>query len=38
MFRKEIEGEVNILKTVHVRKILGKVKPSIDEKILKKYE
>lgn len=38
MFRMEIDGAENILKTVHVSEILERVKPSVDEKMLKKYE
>ena len=38
MFRREIDGAENILGTSHVSEIIGKVKPSVDEKMLKKYE
>jgi transitional endoplasmic reticulum ATPase len=38
MFRQEIEGAKNILGVAHVSEIIGKVKPSVDEKMLKKYE
>ena len=38
MFRMEIDGEENILKTDHLSKILERVRPSVDEKMLKKYE
>ena len=37
MFRMEIDGEENILKTDHLSKILERVRPSVNEKMLKKY-
>ena len=37
MFRREINGEENILKSGHVSEIIGQVKPSVNEKMLKKY-
>ena len=37
MFRREIEGTENILQTTHVSGILERVKPSVDDKMLKKY-
>lgn len=39
MFRREIEsGKEEILRTHDVFEVLGKVKPSVDEKMIKKYE
>lgn len=38
MFRKEIDGNETILKTANVKEILGQVKPSVDGKMLRKYE
>ncbi|HEC88671.1 MAG TPA: ATP-binding protein [Thermoplasmata archaeon] len=38
MFRREIEGKENILKTEYVIEIIDKIKPSVNEKMLKKYE
>lgn len=38
MFRREIEGGEELLRTDHVIEVISKVKPSIDEKMLKKYE
>jgi len=38
MFRKEIEGAENILDTFITLKIIDRIKPSVDEKMLKKYQ
>lgn len=38
MFRKEIEGKEELLRTEHILEILPQIKPSIDEKMLKRYE
>lgn len=38
MFRKEIEGTENILQIGHLQNIIKQVRPSVDEKMIKKYE
>lgn len=38
MFRWEIDGVETILKTEHVSEILERIRPSVDEKMLKKFE
>ena len=38
MFRMEIEGKKNILKTEYVVEIIRKIKPSVNEKLMAKYE
>lgn len=37
MFRREIEGREELLRTEHVLEVIPSVKPSIDERMLKKY-
>lgn len=38
MFRREIEGRDELLRTEHVIDVISRIKPSIDERMLKKYE
>lgn len=38
MFRMEIEGKENVLRTQHLIEIINNTKPSVNEKMLKKYE
>ena len=38
MFRREIDGAESILKTENMVEIIERIKPSINEKMLKKYE
>jgi transitional endoplasmic reticulum ATPase len=38
MFRREIEGTENILKTANMIEIQTRIRPSVDEKMMKKYE
>lgn len=38
MFRKEVEGEKEILRDEDVVEVLSKIKPSVDEKMVKKYQ
>ena len=38
MFRMEIEGKRNLLRTEDVSEIIDRIKPSVDSKLLKKYE
>lgn len=38
MFRMEIEGKSELLRTEHVLEVLSRIKPSIDERMLRKYE
>ena len=38
MFRREIDGTDSVLKTAHVSEVLERVRPSVDEKMLEKFE